>query len=85
MLAAEMGANPGNWVSDRGNTIRHPTTEFGVARQIAYGKSQAGRGTLAEADYATVFATGAIDGALANERARRRAKKRRLGHIDGAP
>jgi len=43
-LAAEMGANPGNWVRDRANSIVLPETEFGLARKIAYEMSQEGRG-----------------------------------------
>ena len=58
MLAAEMGANPGNWVGDRDNTIGDPTTEFGIARKLAYQKSQAGRGAFADAEYAMVFQKG---------------------------
>ena len=50
-----MGANPGHWVHDRGDTIREPTTEFGIARKIAYRNSQEGRDVLPEASYAQVF------------------------------
>ncbi len=35
-LAAEMGANPGNWIHDLGNSITEPATEFTCARMIAY-------------------------------------------------
>jgi hypothetical protein len=83
ILAAEMGVNPGNWVSDHDNTIRDPTTVFGTARKIAYRKSQVGRDTLADGDYATVFYKGVIDSVLADELKRRRAAKRASGHING--
>jgi hypothetical protein len=84
-LAAEMGTNPGNWVNDQDNTIREPATEFGIARKIAYRKSQEGRNVLPEASYAQVFGTGTIDAALAAELKRRRSEKRDVGHIDAAP
>jgi hypothetical protein len=84
-LAAEMGANAGNWVRDRANSIPLPGTVFGVARLFAYRKSQDGRGALPEASYAGVFQTGVIDGDLAAELALRRADKRRAGHVDSAP
>jgi hypothetical protein len=84
-LAAEMGANPGHWVHDRGDTIREPTTKFGIARKIAYRNSQEGRDVLPEASYAQVFRTGTIDAALGEELQRRRAKKQGAGHIDAAP
>jgi hypothetical protein len=38
ILATEMGANPGNWVADKSNSIQQPASEFGVARKIAYQK-----------------------------------------------
>jgi hypothetical protein len=84
-LAAEMGANPGNWVRDLENSIRYPGTEFAVARQLVYRKSQAGRGALPEDTYARCFQTGEIDSLLAGELNRRRAEKRALGHVDTAP
>jgi hypothetical protein len=84
-LAAEMGANSGNWVRDRANSIPLPGTVFGVARLFAYRKSQDGRGALPEGSYARVFQTGVIDGDLAAELARRRSDKRRAGHVDSAP
>lgn len=84
-LAAEMGANPAHWVRDRANSIAEPGTEFGVARQIAYQRSQEGRGALPAAHYAEVFATGRIGEALALELRRRRVAKRAAGHCDGAP
>jgi hypothetical protein len=84
-LAAEMGADPGNWVHDQGDTVREPSTEFGIARKIAYRNSQEGRDVLPEASYAQVFVTGVIDADLAAELQRRRAGKRDIGHIDAAP
>jgi hypothetical protein len=83
-LAAEMGANPGNWVRDRANSIPLPETEFGLARKIAYESSQQGRGVLPEAEYLHVFSRGAISDALAAELRRRREVKKRLGHVDAA-
>lgn len=83
-LAAEMGANPGNWVSNTTNSIAEPGTEFTCARKIAYRRSQAGRGVLPEEAYADVFHSGEIGSALADELNRRRAKKRELGHVDAA-
>jgi hypothetical protein len=79
-----MGANPGNWVRDRANSIAEPQTEFGLARQIAYRKSQEGRSALPESEYADVFSSGVISDALAAELRRRRDAKRSAGHIDAA-
>ncbi|MGH6918743.1 MAG: hypothetical protein ACREJ0_13695, partial [Geminicoccaceae bacterium] len=84
-LAAEMGANPGNWVRDKQDGIALPGTEFNVARQIAYRKSQDGRSVLPPAAYADVFRTGRIGEALAAELRRRRAVKHAAGHCDSAP
>jgi hypothetical protein len=84
-LAAEMRANSGNWVRDRADDIPLPGTAFGVARLFAYRNSQDGRGALTDASCARVFQTGVIDGDLAAELARRRADKRRAGHVDSAP
>jgi hypothetical protein len=84
-LASEMGANPGHWIRDRADSIRHPGTEFGAAREIAYRDSQRGRGALPEELYASVFETGRIDEALAAELGRRRAAKERAGHVSWAP
>lgn len=83
-LAAEMGANPGNWVRDRANTIALPQTEFGLAHKIAYERSQQGRVVLPEAEYVHVFSRGAISDALAAELRRRREVKKQLGHVDVA-
>ena len=84
-LAAEMGANPGNWVHDRENGVGEPATEFACARKIAYRRSQEGRDALPEAFYAAVFETGEIDDALAAALDARRAEKRKAGHVDAAP
>lgn len=83
-LAAEMGANPGNWVRDRSNSIPLPETEFGLARKMAYESSQRGRAVLPETEYLHVFSRGAISDALAAELKRRREAKKRLGHVDAA-
>jgi hypothetical protein len=84
-LTAELGANPGNWVADTGNTIPEPGTEFTCARKLAYRKSQAGRGALPEADYAHVFSGQPIGATLAAELQRRRVAKDAKGHMDMAP
>jgi hypothetical protein len=84
-LAAEMGANPGNWVHDASDTIREPATSFGAARKLAYQLSQAGRNALDPQLYASVFQTGEINAALAQELQRRRAAKGSAGHVDSAP
>jgi len=83
-LASEMGANPGNWVRDQTNSIAEPQTEFGLARKIAYRKSQEGRAVLPESEYADVFSSGVISDILAAELRRRRDAKRSMGHIDAA-
>jgi hypothetical protein len=85
MLAAEMGGNPGNWIADEAATIREPSTEFGLARQIAYAASQRGRDALPVDEYRHVFATGRIGEELAQELRRRREAKARAGHVDEAP
>ena len=85
ILATEMGANPGNWVHDRDDTIQEPATEFGTARKLAYQMSQAGRGALEPGSYQTVFETGRISQDLAKELRRRRDAKARIGHISWAP
>lgn len=85
ILATEMGANPGNWVADKINSIRQPATEFAVARKIAYQKSQEGRDALESELYRTVFSTGAIAPELAQELTRRRDAKLKAGHISQAP
>lgn len=84
-LAAEMGANPGNWVRNRDNAVGEPATEFGAARKIAYGLSQEGRNALPPDLYQEVFRTGEIDEGLARELKRRRKEKEEVGHVDRAP
>ena len=83
--AAEMGANPGNWVRNRENSIPEPGTEFTCARKFAYQKSQAGRDVLPAGAYAQVFQSGEIGSELAEELNRRRVAKRDLEHIDTSP
>ena len=77
ILAAEMGANPGNWIHDKQDTIRESATEFGTARKLAYQISQAGRGALEPDVCRAVFSTGSIGPELANELRRRRSPKQR--------
>ena len=84
-LASEMGGNPGHWVHDRDNTIPEPSTEFGLARKLAYRLSQQGRNALDPALYQSVFATGEIGPELAEELRRRREVKDREGHVSWAP
>ena len=84
-LASEMGANPGNWVRDAQNSIAHPATEFETARQLAYQRSQEGRGALDPQWYRSVFESGTIGPDLMRELNRRRDEKERLGHISSAP
>jgi hypothetical protein len=85
ILATEMGANPGNWIADKFTSIREPATEFGVARKIAYQTSQEGRNALKPDSYQTVFNTGAIAPALAEELIGRHNTKLKAGHICQAP
>lgn len=85
ILASEMGANPGNWVHDEANSIKEPATEFGVARKIAYRKSQEGRGALEPRWYESVFETGEIGPELARELKRRREEKDVAGHTSWSP
>ena len=84
-LASEIGANQGNWIHGKGNTITEPATEFGVARKIAYQKSQDGRDALKPDLYRSVFETGEISPDLARELRRRRSKKESAGHVSWAP
>jgi hypothetical protein len=81
ILINEMGANPGNWVHDKQDSIREPASEFGAARKIAYQKSQAGRNALAPEAYQSVFETRQIDQDLAQELTSRRDKKDKAGHV----
>ena len=85
ILAAEMGANPGNWIHDKEDAAREPATEFGNARKIAYQISQTGRDALEPFDYHSVFETGEIGPDLARELRRRRDSKIKMGHVNGAP
>jgi hypothetical protein len=85
ILASEMGANPGNWVHDQGDTIREAATEFGSARKIAYRLSQEGRGALEPQWYRAIFETGQIASDLAEELKRRRGVKLEANHINQAP
>ncbi len=85
ILVTEMGANPGNWVADKVNNIQQPATEFGVARKIAYQKSQEGRGALMPEFYQSVFSTGQIAPELAEELKRRHDTKVKAGQVCQAP
>lgn len=85
ILATEIGANPGNWVADEQNSIQQPASEFGVARKIAYEKSQEGRGALEPNFYESAFRTGQITSELAEELKRRQDAKLKAGHIWKAP
>lgn len=85
ILASEMGANPGNWIHDKGNTITEAATEFGAARKIAYRLSQEGRGALEPKLYTSVFDTGQIPSDLVEELKSRRDTKQKAGHMSQAP
>jgi hypothetical protein len=81
LLASEMGANPGNWVETTdGATPDLPATRFTASRLLAYRESQRSRGALADEAYASFFARGEIDDALARELIRRYREKRAIGH-----
>jgi hypothetical protein len=82
LLAAEMGANQGNWVEDdRGtSTAELPATEYTAARFLAYRVSQRLRNALPDEAYASFFESGTIDAALAGELVRRYEAKRAAGH-----
>lgn len=84
-LAGEMGANPGNWISNACDSVREPSTEFGLARKFAYERSARGRNALSLDAFRTALETGRIDDELAAELRRRMEQKRRLGHVDRAP
>ncbi len=84
-LASEMGANPGNWVRNKENTVKEPATEFGTARKIAYQRSQEGRDALDPKLYLSVFETGRIGPDLAQELMKRRDRKETAGHVAWAP
>jgi hypothetical protein len=83
ILAAEMGANPGNWAQDlesHAHEVEIPATEFTAGRLFAYQASQRGRQALAEQAYESVFASGEISPELAAELVRRYRAKRTAGH-----
>jgi hypothetical protein len=84
ILATEMGANPGNWVADKLNSIPQPANEFGIARKIAYQKSQEGRNALERNLYQCIFTTGGITPELAQELETRRNAKLKACHISQA-
>jgi len=85
ILASEMGANPGNWIHDKGDSIHEAATEFGSARKIAYRLSQEGRSALEPKWYSSVFETGQIGSDLGQELKRRREVKRKADHMNQAP
>jgi hypothetical protein len=82
LLAAEMGANQGNWVEDERATPATglPATEYTAARFLAYRVSQRLRKALADDAYASFFEKGEIAPALARELVRRYEEKRSAGH-----
>ena len=82
LLAAEMGANQGNWVEDdRGTPVSGlPATEYTAARFLAYRVSQRLRGALPDEAYASFFESGSVDPALRAELVRRYREKRAAGH-----
>lgn len=82
LLASEMGANPGNWVSHPASGIQPelPATEFTAGRSFVYRKSQQGRNALAEESYRAFFDKGEIGDELAAELTRRYQDKRHAGH-----
>lgn len=84
ILASEMGANPGNWVSDQEHAINEPSTEFGAARKLAYELSHKGRNVLELSWYLAVFSSGQIAPELARELLRRQEAKDSAGHINSA-
>ena len=82
LLAAEMGANQGNWVEDDRATSASglPATEYTAARFLAYRVSQRLRNALPDDAYASFFDKGEIGPALAGELVRRYQQKRAAGH-----
>jgi hypothetical protein len=84
VLADEMGANPGNWVGARNESIDN-AVEFATARTIAYRSSQAGRNVLAEESYRDVFMTGQLPASLETELRRRQNLELASGHVSRAP
>ncbi len=81
LLAAEMGANQGNWVEDdRAPASDLPATEYTASRFLAYRVSQRLRNALPDDAYASFFDKGDISPALAAELVRRYQRKRAAGH-----
>jgi hypothetical protein len=82
LLAAEMGANPGNWIEDdRGTSAPGlPATEYTAARFLAYRVSQRLRNALSDDVCASFFDRGEIGPALAGDLVRRYQQKRAAGH-----
>lgn len=64
ILASEMGANPGHWVSTRQREPRRafPGTVFTAARQLAYALSQETRAALPQSAYQQFFDSGGTIG-----------------------
>ena len=83
-LAAETGADPGNWVCDARDSVREPSTEVGLLRKLAYERSNRERNALPLEAYRTALQTGR-NGEIAAELTRRVERKRKLRHIDQAP
>jgi len=84
-LAAEMDANPANWVSAPADKVCEPATEFELARKFAYASSASGRNALAFDEFRDIFSCGRLDASLVTILRTRRERKRALGHIDRAP
>jgi hypothetical protein len=83
ILASEMGANPGNWVSNRRGEPRRAFagTDFTAARQLAYALSQDTRAALPQSAYQEFFDTGgAIGPELEKELLSRFDEKVKMGH-----
>ena len=76
LLAAQLGANPGNWVGVREGRERpeFAATTFTAARQLAYALSQETRGALPPEAYRSFFENGSIGEELAAELERRAAE-----------
>lgn len=85
LLATEMGANPGNWIHDKEDSIGEPATVFAAARKQAYQRSQTGRKALEPEAYGDVFESGRISPELARELERRHDRKLTAGHRCAAP
>ncbi len=83
LLATEMGANPGHWVSTRVEEVRpeFPGTRFTAARQLAYALSQEKREALPEHVYQEFFDSGGTVGpTLELELVRRHEEQRPPAH-----